>query len=238
MLRLYKGGMRMRKTTTVVMTAALVLGLSGCASWTKTQKGAALGGGAGAVVGGVIGKAAGSTVVGAILGAALGGAAGAYIGRYMDRQAKEMEQDLEGAKIERVGEGIKITFESGLLFDVDKAVVKQVSKENLNDLADILNKYPDTDILIEGHTDSTGSDEHNLTLSRQRAQAVSNYLAQIDINPTRFTIMGYGESQPVADNETVEGRALNRRVELGIMANDRLKKIAKERGGTGAPDKP
>lgn len=228
----------MRRTITLVLAAALVIGLSGCASWTKTQKGAALGGGAGAVVGGVIGKAAGSTVVGAILGAALGGAAGAYIGRYMDRQAKEMEQDLEGAKIERVGEGIKITFESGLLFDVDKAAVKPASKENLNDLANILNKYEDTDILIEGHTDSTGSDEHNLTLSRQRAQAVANYLAQININPTRFTIMGYGESQPVADNETADGRALNRRVDLGIMANDKLKKAAKEKEATGELELP
>ena len=225
----------MRKTITVVLTVGLLSGMFGCASWTRTQKGAAIGGGAGAVVGGVIGKAAGSTVVGAILGAALGGAAGAYIGRYMDRQAKEMEQDLEGARIERVGEGIKITFESGLLFDVDKAVVKQTSKENLNELAKILDKYQDTDILIEGHTDSTGSDEHNLTLSRQRAQAVANYLAQINISPTRFTIMGYGESQPVAENETAEGRALNRRVDLGIMANDKLKRIAKGKGGEETP---
>jgi outer membrane protein OmpA-like peptidoglycan-associated protein len=228
----------MRKATAVVLAGGLLLGLSGCASLTKTQKGAVLGGGAGAVVGGVIGKAAGSTVVGAILGAALGGAAGAYIGRYMDRQAKEMEQDLEGAKVERVGEGIKITFESGLLFDVDRAAVKPASQENLNNLAKILDKYPDTDILIEGHTDSTGSDEHNLTLSRQRAQAVANYLAQINVNPTRFTIMGYGESQPAAENETAEGRALNRRVDLGIMANDKLKKIAKEKGGTGTPGRP
>jgi outer membrane protein OmpA-like peptidoglycan-associated protein len=228
----------MRKATAVVLAGGLLLGLSGCASLTKTQKGAVLGGSAGAVVGGVIGKAAGSTVVGAILGAALGGAAGAYIGRYMDRQAKEMEQDLEGAKVERIGEGIKITFESGLLFDVDRAVVKPASQENLNNLAKILDKYPDTDILIEGHTDSTGSDEHNLTLSRQRAQAVANYLAQINVNPTRFTIMGYGESQPAAENETAEGRALNRRVDLGIMANDKLKKIAKEKGGTGKPGRP
>jgi outer membrane protein OmpA-like peptidoglycan-associated protein len=149
-----------------------------------------------------------------------------------------MQKDLEGAKVERVGEGIKITFESGLLFDVNKAAVKPESKENLNDLAKILNKYPNTNILIEGHTDSTGTEEHNLTLSRQRAQAVANYLAQIDIDPTRFTIMGYGWSQPVADNDTSEGRALNRRVDLGIMANDKLKKIARDKGEAEGPDRP
>ncbi len=220
----------MRKGTALILTIAFVLFLYGCASWSKGQKGAAIGGGTGAVLGGVIGKAAGSTVVGAILGAAIGGAAGLYIGNYMDKQAEELDKELESAKIERVGEGIKISFDSGLLFDVDKAFVKPESKAELDDLAEILNKYPDTKILIEGHTDSTGSEEHNLTLSRLRSQAVSNYLAQIQIDPTRFTIMGYGESQPVADNSTVEGRALNRRVDLGIMANDKLKKAAKDKG--------
>ena len=221
----------MRKGTALIVTAALLLALHGCASMTGTQKGAAIGGGTGAVLGGVIGHAAGSTVVGAILGAAIGGAAGAYIGRYMDRQAAEMQKDLEGAKVERVGEGIKITFESGLLFDVNKAAVKPVSRENLEDLATILNKYPDTNVLIEGHTDSTGTEEHNLTLSRQRAQSVANYLAQLQVDATRFTIMGYGWSQPVADNDTAEGRALNRRVDIGIMANDKLKKAARDKGG-------
>ncbi len=225
----------MRKIIAWGIALCVVVALSGCASLSKTQKGGVIGAGAGAVVGGVIGKAAGSTVVGAILGAAIGGAAGAYIGNYMDKQAKEMERDLEGAKVERVGEGIKISFESGLLFDVDRAVLKDASRENLNDLARILNKYPDTDVLIEGHTDSTGSEEHNLTLSRQRAQSVANYLAQIEVNPTRFTIMGYGEEQPVAPNDTAEGRALNRRVDLGIMANDKLKRVAKEKGATANP---
>jgi outer membrane protein OmpA-like peptidoglycan-associated protein len=196
----------------------------------RTAKGAAIGGAAGAVVGGVIGKAAGSTVTGAILGAAVGGAAGLYIGSYMDKQAAEMEKDLEGAKIERIGEGIKITFDSGILFDIDKASLKAASKENLAKLASILQKYEDTDILLEGHTDSTGTEEYNLTLSKQRSQSVANYLAQLKVNPTRFTIMGYGESQPIATNNTVEGRQLNRRVDLGIMANDKLKKVAKSKG--------
>ena len=228
----------MRKGTALMATAAMLLALSGCASMTGTQKGAVIGGGTGAVVGGVIGKAAGSTVVGAILGAAIGGAAGAYIGRYMDKQAAEMQKDLEGAKVERVGEGIKITFESGLLFDVNKATVKPASKENIDNLAQVLNKYHDTNILIEGHTDATGTEEHNLTLSRQRAQSVANYLAQIKVDPTRFTIMGYGWSQPVADNDTAEGRALNRRVDIGIMANEKLKKAARDKGGAEESHRP
>jgi outer membrane protein OmpA-like peptidoglycan-associated protein len=145
----------------------------------------------------------------------------------MDEQAAEIERDLEGAKVERIGEGIKITFDSGLLFDVDRAVLRTRSKEQLADLALILNKYEDTEILLEGHTDSTGSEEHNLDLSRQRAQAVSNYLAQQEVRATRFTIMGYGEEQPIASNDTDDGRQANRRVEVAIFANDELKKVAK-----------
>lgn len=212
-----------------LITVFLIAGMN-CASMSRKEKGAAIGGATGAVVGGVIGKAAGSTVIGAILGAAVGGAAGLYIGSYMDKQAAEMERDLEGARIERVGEGIKITFDSGILFDVDKATLKAASEENLANLAEILQKYEDTDILLEGHTDSTGTEEHNLTLSKQRAQSVSNYLAQLGVNPTRFTTMGYGESQPIATNDTAEGRQLNRRVDLAIMANDKLKKAAQSKG--------
>jgi outer membrane protein OmpA-like peptidoglycan-associated protein len=194
----------------------------------NTQKGAVGGAAAGGAIGGVIGHQSGNTAVGAIIGAAVGGAAGAYIGNYMDKQAAEMEKDLEGAKIERIGEGIKITFDSGLLFDVDKATLKQASRDNLTHLAVILNKYPDTNILLEGHTDATGSDEHNLALSLNRSRAVENYLAGQQVMDTRFTIMGYGEDQPVASNETSEGRALNRRVEVAIYANDKLKKTAEK----------
>ncbi|HET6347716.1 MAG TPA: OmpA family protein, partial [Candidatus Krumholzibacteria bacterium] len=157
-----------------------------------------------------------------------GGAAGAVIGNYMDKQAAEMQRDLEGAKIERIGEGIKITFDSGILFDVNKAELKQASRDNLTRLAGILNKYPDTNILLEGHTDSTGSEEWNLELSRLRAQSVANYLAGQKVMETRFTTMGYGESQPIADNSTADGRAANRRVEVAIYANDKLKKAAEK----------
>ncbi len=218
----------MRKAMVFALIGFMVLGSVSCSSWSKKEKGAAAGAGAGAVIGGLIGKATGSTAVGAILGAAIGGVAGAYIGDYMDKQAAEIEKDIQGAKVERVGEGIKITFDSGILFDVDKASLKPTIEMELADLAVILNKYDDTNILLEGHTDSTGSEEHNLDLSRMRAQSVSNYLATQEVSPTRFTIMGYGEAQPIAENATGEGRALNRRVEVAIYANDDLKKVAEE----------
>lgn len=211
----------------IAIVLGLILALVGC-SMSRQQKGAVIGAGSGAVVGGVIGDAAGNTALGAIIGAAVGGAAGAYIGNYMDNQAEEIERDLEGATIERVGEGIKITFDSGLLFAVDSATLQSAAQTNLTNLAEVLNKYDDTLILLEGHTDSSGSEEYNLTLSRSRAQSVANYLAGLSVDATRMTIMGYGEIQPVADNVTVEGRQANRRVELAIMANDKLKNVAEE----------
>jgi outer membrane protein OmpA-like peptidoglycan-associated protein len=219
----------MKRTLVLVLIAGLVIASFSCSGWSRKQKGAAAGAAAGGVIGGIIGKKTGNTAVGAILGAAIGGAAGAYIGDYMDKQAAEIEQDIEGATVERVGEGIKITFDSGILFDVDKASLKGKSRTELGELALILNKYEDTNILLEGHTDATGSEEYNLDLSRKRAQSVANHLATEGVNPTRFTIMGYGESQPIAENETDYGRALNRRVEIAIFANDDLKKVAEQK---------
>jgi outer membrane protein OmpA-like peptidoglycan-associated protein len=219
----------MKKFMAFALIGMLVLASLSCSGWSRKEKGAAAGAGAGAVIGGLIGKASGNTAVGAILGAAVGGVAGAYIGDYMDKQAAEIEKDIEGAKVERVGEGIKITFDSGILFDVNKATLRPPIEAELVELAAILNKYEDTNILLEGHTDSTGSDEYNLELSRKRAQSVSNFLAGQAVSPTRFTIMGYGESQPIAENATAEGRALNRRVEIAIYANDDLKKAAEEK---------
>ncbi|MDD8020071.1 MAG: OmpA family protein [Acidobacteriota bacterium] len=221
----------MKKLIPVCLALCIAFTNFGCASWSKTAKGGAIGATSGAVVGGVIGKAAGNTLLGAITGAAIGGAAGAYIGHQMDKQAEEMRRDLEGAKIERVGEGIKITFDSGLLFDVDKYDLRPASKENLTKLASILNKYPDTNIIIEGHTDSTGSHDHNMTLSENRAKAVAAYLATQNVQSPRFTVMGYGPDQPIASNDSAEGRQQNRRVDLGIIANEKLKKAAQEQAG-------
>ena len=218
----------MKRNLIAVLTIGLVLFSVGCASWSKTAKGAAIGGAAGAVVGGVIGKIAGNTLLGALAGAAIGGAAGAFIGRHMDKQAEEMRRDLQGAKVERIGEGIKITFDSGLLFDINKYDLRTASQENLAKLAAILNKYPDTNILVEGHTDSTGTREINMPLSENRAKAVANYLATQNVQSARFTVHGYGPDQPLGDNSSVEGRQTNRRVDLAIMANNKLKKIAQE----------
>ena len=220
----------MRKTITLLVTAALLAGSLNCASMKRRDKGVLIGAGAGAVIGGVIGNRAGNTAAGAIIGAAVGGAAGAYIGNYMDKQAEEMKRDLEGAKIERIGEGIKITFASGILFDIDKSALKTDAEINLQKLATILNKYEDTEILIEGHTDSTGSEDHNMDLSLRRSKSVGNYLEVQQVSPARFHIMGYGETQPVASNDTAEGRQQNRRVEIAIFANDKLKKAAEEQG--------
>jgi outer membrane protein OmpA-like peptidoglycan-associated protein len=218
----------MRRTLVGVLTICLVLFSFSCASWSKTAKGAAIGAAGGAVVGGVVGAIAGNTILGAIAGAAVGGAAGAFIGRHMDKQAEEMRRDLQGAKVERVGEGIKITFDSGLMFDVNKYDLRDASRENLNKLAAILNKYPDTNILVEGHTDSTGTREINMPLSENRAKAVSGFLATLNVPSARFSVHGYGPDQPIGDNGTVEGRQQNRRVDLAIMANEKLKKIAQD----------
>jgi len=221
----------MRKILCVFLMGLFLIGPLGCASMSKTEKGAIIGAGTGAVVGGVIGNQAGNTAVGAILGAAIGGAAGAAIGNYMDKQAEEMERDLEGATITRVGEGIKITFDSGLLFDVNKADLRYEAQQNLTRLSVILNKYEDTNILIEGHTDSDGSEEYNQTLSERRATSVSAYLAMNSVASPRTTTIGYGETQPLADNSTSAGKQANRRVEVAIMANNKLKDTAEKQGG-------
>lgn len=219
----------MKEGRAILVVLLAVSLATGCSSWSNKAKGGVVGAAAGGAVGAVIGKQSGNTAVGAIIGAAVGGAAGVWIGSYMDRQADEMRRDIQGAKIVRVGEGIKITFDSALLFAVNRAVLSSESKDQLARLATILNKYEDTHILLEGHTDATGTDEYNLDLSRKRAQAVSNELSVDAVNPTRFTIMGYGESQPIASNDTVDGRQQNRRVEVAIYANDKLKKVAKDR---------
>jgi len=221
----------MRKVLCVLLMGVLAIGPLACSSMNKAEKGAVIGGATGAAVGGVIGHAAGNTAVGAIIGAAVGGAAGAYIGHYMDKQAEEMKRDLAGAKIERVGEGIKITFDSGILFDVDKYNLQPAAETNLAKLSTILNKYEDTNILIEGHTDSDGSADHNQTLSERRASSVAHFLAEKSVASGRMNTVGYGESQPIADNSTSAGKQANRRVEVAIMANDKLKKAAEENAG-------
>ena len=180
-------------------------------------------------VGAEIGHQYDNTALGAIIGAAVGGTAGALIGRHMDKQAEELRNDLENATVERVGEGIKITFDSGLLFDVNSSEVGDAAKSNLDQMAETLKKYDDTNILIEGHTDSTGPDDLNQRLSEERANSVQRHLISKGVAPGRMTTAGYGPEQPIADNESPEGRRENRRVEVAIYANDRMVRAA-ERG--------
>ena len=208
---------------------SLALCFTQCSSpYHRTIFGGLIGAGAGGVVGGLIGKAAGNTAVGAIIGAGVGGIAGAAIGNYMDRQAAEIRRDIRDAKVERVGEGIKITFNSGILFDVGASNLRPAAQSNTSQLAKILIKYKDTNILIEGHTDSTGSEKMNMALSEDRAASVSRQLKSQGVVGGRITTVGYGESQPVADNGTMEGRQENRRVEVAIFANDKLKLAARD----------
>lgn len=203
----------------------LVMIFASC-NTSKTFKGGAIGAGTGGAIGGLIGSKSDNTAKGAILGAVIGGSAGALIGNYMDKQAEELEQDLEGADIERVGEGIKITFDSGILFGFDSSELTYASKTNIAELAETLKKYEDTEILIEGHTDSKGSDSYNQELSERRAGSVAGELRSLGVAASRISEVGYGEEMPIADNSTEEGRSQNRRVEVAIFANDKLKKAA------------
>jgi outer membrane protein OmpA-like peptidoglycan-associated protein len=202
---------------------ASLVASSGCASLNKKERGAIIGGATGAAVGGIVGRANGSTAKGAIIGAAVGGAAGAVIGHQMDQQAKEIQQIIPGAVVERVGEGLQVTFESGLLFDYDSDVLRDAARKNLATLAASLEKYPNTDLMIVGHTDATGPDAYNMSLSERRAAAASNYLASEGVARTRLRSTGRGESEPVAPNDTEANRQKNRRVEVAIYANEQFK---------------
>jgi outer membrane protein OmpA-like peptidoglycan-associated protein len=219
--------MKKIKVIVIISTLAMSIFVYGCSA-SNAVKGGVIGGVSGGVVGGVIGHYAGNTVLGAIIGAAVGGTAGALIGNYMDKQAEEMQNDISGAKIERVGEGIKITFDSGILFASNSSTLEYQAKTNIDKLAVILNKYPDTNILVTGHTDSDGSDQFNQTLSEQRAKSVADYSKSQGVSSSRLSIIGLGEKEPLATNETVEGKRQNRRVEIAIFANDDLKKAAEK----------
>lgn len=217
----------------IVFSATLFFGCDATKNANNQQKGTVIGASSGAVIGGVIGNNVGSknnTALGAIIGAVVGGVAGNYIGDKMDRQAEKIEQEIPGAEVTRVGEGINVVFDeaSGVYFDTNKYNINAKSSATLDKLAGIFKEYPDTNILVEGHTDSTGPDDFNMTLSKQRAQSVTSYLSGKGVSSGRFTTSWYGPNQPKYDNSTVEGRAKNRRVELAIVASDELKKEAAE----------
>lgn len=220
------------KRTAIVAAVILgSLGLSACASMSNKERGAVIGAGTGAAVGGVIGNNTGSTARGAIIGAVIGGAAGAVIGHQMDQQAKEIDQSVPGAKVERVGEGIQVTFDSGLLFDFDSDRIRADAAANLNELARSLNKFPNSDLLIVGHTDSRGDDAYNMNLSERRANSASAYLRAQGVPANRIRTSGRGETEPVSSNDTEAGMQQNRRVEIAIYATEAYRNQVKSNSG-------
>ncbi|WP_423126430.1 OmpA family protein [Gaoshiqia sp. Z1-71] len=212
---------KLRMGLLVVLCSSFIF--TGCSSWNKTQKGAVIGTVAGGTAGAVIGRASGNTALGAIIGAAVGGASGAVIGRQMDKQAEEIKKTVPDAKVERVGEGIVVEFNSNVLFGFDQSDLSNDAKISLNKLVTVLNTYPETNIEVQGHTDSKGSEAYNQTLSVQRATAVSRYLTSAGIATSRLSIIGFGETLPKYENETADGRTQNRRVEFLITANEKMK---------------
>ena len=220
----------MEKTISTLFTGILVITvmLSGCASMNKSQKGAVIGTAGGAATGAVIGRAAGNTALGAIIGATVGGVAGAVIGRQMDKQAEEIKDELPDAKVERVGEGIVVELSDKVLFDFNKSNLNQTAQNSLDKIIVVLNKYPETNIEIQGHTDSKGSNAYNQTLSVKRATSVSNYLTANNIASSRLSTKGFGEEVPKYTNDTDEGRTQNRRVEFLITANEKMKAEAQK----------
>src|SRR6476620_7245763 len=217
-----------RTVSAFVIAGAVVL--SGCAGMSQKQRGAVIGAGAGAAIGGVIGNQTGSTARGAIIGAVVGGAAGAVIGHQMDQQAKEISQAIPGAKVERVGEGIEVTFDSGLLFDFDSDKIRPAAAANLTELARSLNKFGNSNLTIVGHTDSQGDDAYNQALSLRRANSASAYLQAQGVPSSRIATSGRGEMEPVASNDTEAGRQQNRRVEVAIYASEAYRNQVKQGG--------
>jgi outer membrane protein OmpA-like peptidoglycan-associated protein len=214
-----------------VLMTSLLFSCSALQNLNNAQKGGAIGATGGAVIGGIIGNNVGNknnSVLGSILGGVVGGAAGVYIGNKMDKQAEAIRTAVPGAVVTRVGEGINVTFDenSGIRFASNKADIDANTKETLTKLAAIFKEYPDSNMLIEGHTDSDGSDDLNLRLSESRAKTVVSYLEAQGVPSDRFTTKWYGESQPKFDNATAEGKSKNRRVELAVTANETLKKEA------------
>jgi outer membrane protein OmpA-like peptidoglycan-associated protein len=198
---------------------------TGCQTMNKTQKGAAVGAAGGALLGAAV---SGGSIWGVLAGAAIGGAAGGLIGNKMDQQAKELKQSIPTAQVERVGEGINMTFQSGLMFKINSDMVADSAKDDLEAAAAVFNKYPETILHIEGHTDDTGKDEYNMALSEKRANAVANFLISKGVASNRIERKWYGETQPKYPNDSEANRQMNRRVEIGIVANETMKKQAQE----------
>ncbi len=225
---------------TLFLALSIVVGLSSCEATRNAnnkQKGAVIGATSGAILGAIIGNNAGqggNGTMGAVIGGVVGGTAGVLIGDNMDKQAQKIEEEIPGAQVERVDDGIVVTFDenSGVYFDTAKYNINADSRATLDKLANVLNEYPDTNVLIVGHTDSVGADDMNMNLSKNRAQSVTNYFVQTrGLDSSRFTTNWFGETAPIADNSTAEGRAKNRRVNLAIVPNQKMKDDAQRQAG-------
>lgn len=227
---------------TLVALAGISIILSGCETTKKannTQKGAVIGAAGGAVIGGIIGNNTGSkgnSALGVLIGSVVGGVAGGVIGNKMDRQAEKIKTEIPGAQVERVGEGIDVTFsennpdgsKAGVYFATNKSDINANSKLALDKMVKIFAEYPETNILVAGHTDDVGTDEYNMNLSKQRAEAVGNYLKAAGVASSRFTIAWFGETQPKVPNTDDASRAQNRRVQFAITANEKMKADAQK----------
>jgi len=212
----------------VLSTSALTWGCQSEMTATEGRgtRGAAIGATSGAILGGIIGSTSGNFGKGALIGAVIGGVAGSAIGNYMDRQAADIRREVEGAKVERVGEGIRVVFDTGILYSTGSSTLNPASRYNIEKLSRILNRYNDTNLVIEGHTDNIGGESANQVLSERRAESVASLLRTYGVSGRRMTTVGYGQTRPVATNETESGRRLNRRVEVLIYANNDLKRQA------------
>lgn len=229
-----------QKLTLVALAMVVITGLNSCSATQNAnnkQKGAVIGAAGGAILGAIIGNNTGKKgdggELGAVIGGVVGGAAGILIGSKMDKQAQKIEEEIPGAKVERIDDGIVITFDenSGVYFNTNKYNINKDSETLLDKLRSILVEYPDTNVLIVGHTDSTGADEYNMTLSKNRAQSVTNFFTQKGLSTDRFTTNWFGEEQPITDNNTADGRAKNRRVNLAIVPNEKMIEDAKKEAG-------
>ncbi|MFI1772762.1 OmpA family protein [Thalassobellus citreus] len=227
------------KIGVIVLALALTVSLTNCGAVQNAnnkQKGAVIGATGGAILGAILGNnlgKGGNGELGAVIGGVIGGGAGVLIGNKMDKQAQEIENEIPGAQVERVDNGIVVTFDesSGVYFDTNKSNINTASQATLNKLIGVFKEYPDTNILVVGHTDSQGTAEYNMTLSEKRATSVTNYLSGNGIAQMRLTTKWFGETQPLHDNATAEGRAKNRRVNIAILPNEKMVEDAKTQAG-------
>ena len=226
----------LKQSVVFIMVTSLLVGCEATRNANNSQKGAVIGAAGGAIIGAIIGNNAGkggNGELGAVIGGVVGGTAGAVIGNKMDKQAQKIEEEIPGAVVERVDDGIVVTFDenSGVYFDTNKYNINSASQATLDKLISVLKEYPDTNILVVGHTASTGSAEYNMTLSKNRAYSVTNYFTSKGLNSSRFTTNWFGEEQPLHDNSTAEGRAKNRRVNVAIVPNQKMIEDAKREAG-------